>query len=272
MPTKYDMLTNEGNLALARAVATGSKLAIHGAVLCNVSGGMSTVAEVADLKWSDISDSAIPGAELPCTSYLPSLYEKDGGETGKPMTALDIEFTYMPSETVTYNVIAVLADLYYMFAPYSLHLSYKVGDAVWYLENTGEYTYYRCIEAVEDAGVLPLNDSIHWQPVTVYNELDTQVTGRLQYKTITEEPLLLYISKVSGEITVGPEIEVDYKVRLYMEGVTNTADDEHYVKNYIVFDTLGPEFMSSAQLDLLGYFAQAMNKICTVAVERAGRS
>ena len=50
MATKYDMLTNEGNLALARAVATGAKLSIRGAVLCNVTSGMSTVAEVASLK------------------------------------------------------------------------------------------------------------------------------------------------------------------------------------------------------------------------------
>lgn len=272
MATKYDMLTNEGNLALARAVATGAKLSIRGAVLCNVTSGMSTVAEVANLKWSDISSSAIPGAELPCTSYLPSLYEKDGGETGKPVTALDIEFTFMPTEEVTYNVIAVLADLYYMFAPFTLNDPYKVGDTVWYLNNTGDYSYYRCIEDVSSAETMPQNDSTHWESVNVYSELDTQVSENLHYKTIDSEPTLLYISKVAGEIKVGPEVEIDYKVRLYLEGVTNTADDEHYIKEYIVFDTLGPEFMSSTQMNLLAYFAQAMQHIRDVAVERAGRS
>jgi len=272
LATKYDMLTNEGNLALARAVATGAKLSIRGAVLCKVISGMSTVADVANLKWSDISSSAIPGAELPCTSYLPSLYEKDGGETGKPVTALDIEFTFMPTDPVTYNVIAVLADLYYMFAPFNLKSSYKVGDTVWYLNNTGDYSYYRCIEYIGSADVLPQNDSIHWERVTVYSELDTSVNENLHYKTIDAEPILLYISKVAGEITVDTSVEIDYKVRLYLEGVTNTADDEHYIKNYIVFDTLGPEFMSSTQMDLLAYFAQAMQHIRAVAVERAGRS
>ena len=272
MATKYDMLTNEGNLALARAVATGAKLSIRGAVLCKVTSGLSTVAAVANLKWSDISSSAIAGAELPCTSYLPSLYEKDGGETGKPVTALDIEFTFMPTEEVKYNVIAVLADLYYMFAPFNLHSPYKVGDTVWYLNNTGDYSYYRCIDDISEANTMPQNDSTHWESVNVYSELDTQVNENLHYKTIDSEPILLYISKVAGEIQVGPEVEIDYKVRLYLEGVTNTADDEHYIKEYIVFDTLGPEFMSSTQMNLLAYFAQAMQHIRDVAVERAGRS
>lgn len=272
MATKYDMLTNEGNLALARAVATGAKLSIRGAVLCNVTSGMDSVSQVADLKWEDISSTAIPGADLPCTSYLPSLYEKDGGETGKPVTALDIEFTYMPSEDVEYNVIAVLADLYYMFAPFTLNDPYKVGATVWFLDNSGEYSYFKCIEDLDRAEVPPQNDSTHWESVDVYAELDTTVNENLHYRAITETPVLLYISKTSGVIKVCPEMEIDYKVRLYLEGVTNTADDEHFIKNYIVFDTLGPEFMSSTQMDLLAYFAQSMKHIRDVAVQRAGRS
>ena len=268
MATKYDMLTNEGNLALSRAVATGAKLSIRGAVLCNVTSGMDSVSQVADLKWEDISSSAISGADLPCTSYLPSLYEKDGGETGKAVTALDIEFTYMPSEEVSYNVIAVLADLYYMFAPFTLYDSYVVGATVWYIDNSGQYFYYKCIEDVERAVVLPPNDSTHWEAVTVYSELDTQVNGNLHYRSITETPVLLYVSKTSGVNTVGPEMEIDYKVRLYLEGVQNAAE----VKEYVVFDTLGPEFMSSTQMDLLAYFAQSMKHIRDVAVQRAGRS
>ena len=106
----------------------------------------------------------------------------------------------------------------------------------------------------------------------MYAELDTTVNENLHYRAITETPVLLYISKTSGLIKVGPEMEIDYKVRLYLEGVTNTADDEHYIKNYIVFDTLGPEFMSSTQMDLLAYFAQSMKHIRDVAVQRAGRS
>ena len=143
---------------------------------------------------------------------------------------------------------------------------------MWFLDNSGEYSYFRCIEDLDRAEVPPQNDSTHWEPVDVYDELDTQVYENLHYRTTTETPVLLYISKTSGLIKVGPEMEIDYKVRLYMEGVTNTADDERYVKNYIVFDTLGPEFMSSTQMDLLAYFAQSMKHIRDVAVQRVERS
>lgn len=276
MAEKYDMLTNQGSLALARAVATGAKLAIRGATLCEVpSGVMDRVDKVAALEWSDISGFAsgdLP--EMPCTSYLPSLYSKDGSETGtgKPVTALDVEFTVMPIREADYNVIAVLADLYYMFAPFAKNGNYKTGDTVWYLGNNDVYEYYRCIESVDNSDY-PQNDTTHWESVTVYNQLDTSVyNGNLQYKTISDEPILLYVSKTAGLVHISPEIEIDYKVRLYLEGVTNTADDERFIRNYIVFDTLGPEFMASTQMVLLAEFADAMKHIRDVAVERAGRS
>lgn len=268
MATKYDMLTNEGSLALARAVSTGAKLVIRGATLCNVSSGMSSVDEVAALKWSDISSFALEDADLPCTSYLPCMYDSQGAVTGKPIAALDIEFTFMPTGDVEYNVIAVLADLYYMFAPFAKNGNYKTGDTVWYLGNNDVYEYYRCIESVDNSDY-PQNDTTHWESVTVYNQLDTSVyNGNLQYKTISDEPILLYVSKTAGVVNIGPEIEIDYKVRLYLEGVKNAAD----VKEYVVFDTLGPEFMASTQMVLLAEFADAMKHIRDVAVERAGRS
>lgn len=274
MATKYDMLTNEGSLALARAVATGAKLIIRGATLCNVSSGMASVDDVAALKWSDISGSAISGAELPCTSYLPCMYDSQGAKTGEPIAALDIEFTFMPPDGMPpYNVIAVLADLYYMFAPFAKNGNYKTGDTVWYLGNNDVYEYYRCIDSV-DSSDYPQNDTTHWESVTVYNQLDPSAYGgNLQYKTISEDPILLYVSKTAGEITVGPEIEIDYKVRLYLEIPPNSADDGiEYVRQHIVFDTLGPEFMASTQMVLLAEFADAMKHIRDVAVERAGRS
>ena len=130
------------------------------------------------------------------------------------------------------------------------------------------YEYYRCIESV-DSSDYPQNDTTHWESVTVYNQLDTSVyNGNLQYKTISDEPILLYVSKTAGVVNIGPEIEIDYKVRLYLEGVKNAAD----VKEYVVFDTLGPEFMASTQMVLLAEFADAMKHIRDVAVERAGRS
>ena len=147
--------------------------------------------------------------------------------------------------------------------------SYKVGDTVWYLGNNDTYQYFRCIENIDDADQFPPSDTTHWESVTVYNQLDTSsYNGNLQYKTISDEPILLYVSKTAGVVNLGPEMEIDYKVRLYLEGVKNAAE----VKEYVVFDTLGPEFMASTQMVLLSEFADAMKHIRDVAVERAGRS
>lgn len=289
MATKYDMLTNDGSLALARAVATGAKLIIRGATLCKVpDGSLPYVKDVAACVWAydperptslnldqfAITDSNNAILQLQPTSYLPCRYDSTGEETGKPVAALDIEFTLMPPNGMPpYNVIAVLADLYYMFAPFAKNGNYKTGDTVWYLGNNDVYEYYRCIESV-DSSDYPQNDTTHWESVTVYNQLDPSAYGgNLQYKTISKDPILLYVSKTAGEIQVGPEIEIDYKVRLYLEIPPNSADDgEEYVRQYIVFDTLGPEFMASTQMVLLAEFADAMKHIRDVAVERAGRS
>lgn len=256
------MLTTEGTLALARSVALGAKLAIRGATLCNVSSGMGSVSEVAALTWGDLSSSAVEGATLPCTSYLPSMSDLSGSETGSPIASLDIEFTYMPSSEVQYNVVAVLADLYYAFTPYVLGGDYTVGRTVWY--PYGDSTlYFRCIADVEDS-TAPVSDTTHWESVTPVGTLDNYDN----YYSITSTPVLLYVSKTSATVTVSPEMEIDYKVRLYIDGVSNAES----VSDYVVFDTLGPEFMASTQMVLLATFAEQLRNIRDVAVQRAGGS
>lgn len=262
---KFDMPTNEGGLALARSVATGAKLVIRGAALCNVTTGMGSVEEVANLTWSDISSTALEGIVVPCTSYLPSMYDSQGAETGSPVAALDLEFTYMPTDTTTYNVVAVLADMYYALMPFKIGNNYKVGDVVWFVDSTGNSSHYRCIADIENSNI-PGYDTDHWETVTVVNTLE-QRYGGLEYSTITSEPILLYVSKTIGSVTIGPEMEIDYKVRIYLDGVKNSAS----VKDYIVFDTLGLEFNSTLQLDMLAQFATQLQRIRDVAITKAAR-
>lgn len=266
MATKYDMPTNEGSLALARAVATGAKLVIRGAALCNVSSGMGSVSEVASLRWSDIKDSSLAGDILPCTSYLPSMVDYQGEETGKGIAALDLEFTYMPQEEVTYNVIAVLADMYYALIPFKIGDSYTIGDVVWYVDSTGNSSYYKCIMDITESNI-PVSDPEHWEQVSVISELEPKYTG-LRYATITQDPILLYVSKASGFITIGAQMEIDYKVRLYLEGVRNTSS----IKDFIVFDTLGLEIFASTELNLLAMFAEQLKRVRDVAMVKASRS
>lgn len=276
---RIDMPTNEGTLALARSVATGAKLVIRGVMLCKNEGTIRTAEECARATWGE-SDTGIDlsglvardenGEFVPCihcTSYLPSLVEMDGADTGKPIGALDLEFTWLPSAKTEYDTIAVLADMYYEFVPFYNGGDYVVGDAVWYLRNTGEYDYYRCIKNVENSGN-PANDSEHWESVTPEepNE-DLGLPRNIQYRAIGDRPVLLYVSVASNVITVTPELEVDYKVRLYLDGISEATE----ISKHIVFDTLGPEFMGSAQLALLAQFATQLRYVRDVAVQKAAR-
>lgn len=276
---RIDMPTNEGTLALARSVATGAKLVIRGVMLCKTEGAVSTVEDAARATWGESEDgidlsgyvaqseSGMDVPIIPCTSYLPSMVDMQGEDTGKPIAALDIEFTWLPSEKAEYDTLAVLADMYYEFAPFYNGGDYKVGATVWYLRNTGEYDYYRCIKDVENSGN-PVNDSEHWESVTPGEMSDAIVTPKnIQYRAIGDRPVLLYVSIASNVIAVSPELEIDYKVRLYLDGITE-ADE---VSKHIVFDTLGPEFMGSAQLALLAQFATQLRYIRDVAVQKAAK-
>lgn len=272
---RIDMPTNEGTLAIARSVATGAKLVIRGVMLCKTEGAVSTVEEAASVTWGE-SDNGIDLSEyaaksesgmdvpiIPCTSYLPSMVDMQGVDTGNPITALDIEFTWLPSEKVEYDTLAVLADMYYEFAPFYNGGDYRVGDTVWYLLNTGEYEYYRCIMNVNNSGN-PANDDEHWESVQPGEPNESIGSSRnIQYRAIGDRPILLYVSVASNVITVSPELEIDYKVRLYLDGITEVDE----ISKHIVFDTLGPEFMGSAQLALLAQFATQLRYIRDVAVQ-----
>lgn len=291
MNERIDMPTNEGTLALARCVATGAKLAIRGAVPCNGAKALldDDVYKVALATWGesesgtgtiDISDTAVEGytdTGIPCTSYLPVLVGENATDTTKPMAALDIEFTWMPSSNdsgLTYDAIAVLADMYYEFSSFYMGRPYSVGDTVWSMADSSVVSYYRCVKAIDSSTTFPANDcdgnDRHWEDVTalVSDPTDKIVTPKgVQYRAIGDRPVLLYVSIVSSPITVSSDIEIDYKVRLYLDNVT----EQDISTRYIVFDTLGPEFMGSAQLDLLASFAQQLRYIRDVAMEKVNR-
>ncbi len=266
MPTnKIDMPTNVGNLAIARAVSSGIKLKIRSAALLSglPDGSGDMVADIAGLTWPDVSSYAVEGGEMLATSYLPSLYSKEGdGDSNSPVTALDMEFTYIPMGEISYSAIAVLADMYYPFNAFVPGYDYKVGATVWYMFDS-TVRYYMCIRDVVSS-TTPM-DTTYWMPVSVGTPLYDDI-GTISYWTIsTDEPILLYVSKLAGSVTVTQGMEIDYKVRLYLDCGTTE------IKDYVVFDTLGPEYMGSAQLDALAYYAQALSAIRQVAAERAAR-
>lgn len=256
MGYKYDMPTNEGCIALARSIASNCKIAIRGAQLCNYTGdGMANVSAVAKMSWSDLNPYKINGAMLSCTSYLPSLVNVEDS-----LAALDLEFTYMPTGEVTYNTIAVLADVYYAIIPFKFNTQYRVGDVVYTVDNSSNYSYYKCLRDLNSGTTPPLigND---WESVTVSNS-DNSTYGDLQYATITNDPIVLYISRTISNITVGPHIELNYKVRLFLDGINNSADA---VRENIIFDTLGIETFMSTELDLLAKFSEQLRYIRDVA-------
>lgn len=275
--TKFDMPTNEGSLALARSVALGSKLKIRGAVLCRSTNQMwSNVTVVANTTWTDIENIRVSDI-IPCTCYLPELVDYQGDVDGPAVCALEMEFTYMPTEAVSYDTVAVLADMYYAFTPFIVGHPYVVGATVWCLEND-EYKFYRCISAVDDPDVAPANDTQHWESVVVEDQLaysdpamggvpylataDSGIPVGPKFYSLSADPIVLYISKASSLISVSDHIEVDYKVRIYVDGVRDTSSS----KFPIAFDTLGPEFMGSAQLNLLAAFAQQLRMVRDVAL------
>lgn len=264
MATKYDMLTSEGSLALTRAVSTGAKLVIRCAQLCNVTDStiMSTVTDVAGLTYNILSFYFIENAEMTCTSYLPSQVDVTGDETGKFISALDMEFTYMPNDSITYNTVAVLADMYYAVENFEFGHTYNVGTVVKY--TTGNVTtYYQAKVDISNTYNDPTVDTEQWEKVNVV-ESDNRYLGS-GYVTISEQPLLLYVSKTASDISIGSQMEIDYKVRIYIDHPVNT-----YIDKFVVFDTLGLQFNATAQLDLLAEFANNLQAIRYIASKAIG--
>lgn len=280
--TKFDMPTNEGSLALARAVATGSKLRVRGAVLCRTGQMWASVSSVAAASWNVLSSKVVSDI-IPCTCYLPELVDYQGDVDGPAVCALEMEFTYMPIEALSYDTVAVLADMYYAFAPFIMGSTYRAGATVWCLED-GAYVFYRCVDAIDDTTIAPANDTDHWEEVHVEDQLaytdpmlggtphvatsDSGIPVGTKFYSLSTEPIVLYVSKASSLISVSDHIEIDYKVRVYVDGVRDATSS----KFPIAFDTLGPEFMGSAQLNLLAAFAQQLRMVRDVAVAKAGSS
>lgn len=252
-----DILTNEGVRAINHTITTAVKLKIEEAVLVMYADTL-TPQTAAILTYTDLITTApspnkmIPTSCLPCAVSQPSAGDPSVMEG---VSALDIEFTYLPNSSVTYNLIGVCARYYYEISEYGIR-TYSVGDVVSYGNG-----YYKCIQgytAVAD-GSTPLTGlGTYWESVTVDTEslYPTNVPNK-EYKALSSEPpILLYVSQLGNPVTLSKSLEVDYKLRLYL---TNVATAEEMQKR-IYFDTLGPEFSSSAQLDTLATIASIFSR------------
>lgn len=258
------MLTSEGSLALARAVSAGAKLVIRGAQLCNVNNAqvMATVEDVAKLTYAKLDGYAVQGALMTCTSHLPSAVDVTGEETGRYVSALDLEFTYMPNDAIEYNTVAVLADMYYSVNDFKFNTTYNAGAVVRY--SLGNSTmYYQARHYISNTYLAPSNDLDNWNSVTVVSAPSPYVGDG--YVMVTDTPVLLYVSRTVSPIHISSQMEIDYKVRIYIDNPVNTIIDK-----FVVFDTIGPEFSATAQIDLLAEFATSLRAIRDIASSALG--
>lgn len=248
-----DILTNEGVRALNHTITTAVKLKIEEAVLVMYADTL-TPQTAAELTYPDLPDSTskmIPTSCLPCAVSQPS---SEDPSVMEDVSALDIEFTYLPNSSVTYNLIGVCARYYYEISGYDTR-TYRVGDVVSYGNG-----YYKCKqEYTAVAGdPAPSSDTTHWSSVTVDTEslYPTNVPNKVYHALSSEPPILLYVSQLGNPVTLSKSLEVDYKLRLYL---TNVATAEE-MQERIYFDTLGPEFSASAQLNTLAAIADIVSR------------
>lgn len=241
-----DILTNDGVRALSAAITSHIRLYVEDAVLVNTDTiyGASSAAQ---LTYSDLPAST---TVMTTTSCLPSQVDLPGDST-TAVSALDLEFSYLPQQSVSYNLIGVRARFYYEISEYAA-VHYSVGDVVSY--NNG---YYKCKLAYTAtmSGDAPSNDPTHWDSVTV--DPDSKFPWGDTWKALSDSYILLYVSQLGNPVTLSASLEVDYKLRIYL---TNVATAEQ-MQERIVFDTLGPEYMGAAQLQSLAAVASAFGNM-----------
>lgn len=239
-----DILTNDGVRALSAAITSHIRLYVEDAVLVNTDT-IYDASSAAQLTYSDLPASTMV---MTTTSCLPSQVDLPGDNT-TAVSALDLEFSYLPQQSVSYNLIGVRARFYYEISEYAA-VHYSVGDVVSY-----NNSYYKCIEAyTATMGSVPSNDP-HWESVTV--DPDSRFPWGDTWKALSDSYILLYVSQLGNPVTLSASLEVDYKLRIYL---TNVATAEQ-MQERIVFDTLGPEYMGAAQLQSLAAVASAFGNM-----------
>lgn len=242
-----DILTNEGVRALSHAMTSHVRLYIEDAVLVSTET-VYDAESAAQLTYSDLPAS---GMVMTTTSCLPSNVEVPGDSGTENVSALDLEFSYLPQQSVSYNLIGVRARFYYEISEFAT-TSYSVGQVVSY--NNG---YYKCKQAYTAVagGPAPTDDAEHWESVTV--DPDSDFPWGNDWKALYNSYILLYVSQLGNPVTLSASLEVDYKLRIYLTNVATAAE----MQERIVFDTLGPEYMSSAQLASLAAVAEAFGEM-----------
>lgn len=252
-----DIITNEGVRALNHTITSTVKLYIEDAMLSMYNGEL-TESQAADLTLDPDSENP----QFPASNYLmvstcclPTLVSTPSDSdpnTTENVSALDLEFSYLPQASVSYNIIGVRARYYYEISQYDI-IHYDVGMVV--SSNGG---YYQCIEAYTPTAESkpPISDPVHWASVSV-DETSKFPGGNGQWKALSNSYILLYVSKLDNPVALSAALEVSYKLRLFLTNVSTAAE----LQERVFFDTLGPEFSASAQLVTLKTIAEAFQQM-----------
>lgn len=246
-----DILTNEGSRALNHSITSGVKLYIEDAVLVNIEDDLSIGGDhpATEFTAADIPDSVNRMTPVAC---LPVQVETED----ENVSALDTEFLFLPKSSVSYNTIVVRARYYYPISTFDTK-PYGVGNVVSY----GAY-YYKCkLAYTYEAGMKgPDEDSSHWETVQIDEDSrfpNGDMVGDTRYKAVSGEYIALYVSQMDNAVTLTEALEVDYKLRLFL---TNT-DSADAVKERIYFETLGPSYTASEQLNVLAAITGAFANV-----------
>ena len=269
-----EVLTNEGSLAMDKATVGGPRLVIEGALvgLKSQISATETIAGYAALRAEDIATawgvSSWESLPLVNVSTVPSRVVPNGDDIHlEPQDAIDIEFAWLPSETVTFDAIAVIARLYWGYAEY-LAGTYTEGDIVWFRQGNGTIVYYRCTAdvTVTNADTANPPSSDYWEQVQM---TDTVIGTDPPLRAAEDDPVLLYICTMAQPATVGDSLELSYKLRLY---ITNQNYARASTSTYPIYleSALGGSG-SAEQLGFLAEMAQSMQQMREIIAQTANQ-
>lgn len=272
-----EVLTDEGVHALNTAAVSGPRLVVECAWVGDkqVLGSTESAEVYAKLTASDIP-SGSSEATMPCVAMLPSTVvfgddTEEGAEASQlePRNAIDIEFSWLPSDLKEFDAIAVLARLYYGYAEY-LPGQYTEGQIVWYRESSGETKYYRCTAYVEVESVTrsPASDTEHWEEVVMTD----RVIGSdppLRAPDEASSLILLHVSTTEQKIVVGQGLEFNYKLRIFLNSVSFDMGDKEHCPVYL--ESLVPAGDAALQLGFLKEMSQSMATMREIIANAYGK-
>lgn len=258
-----EVLTNEGVSTLALAAASGPRLVVEFAYAgskadLEAAGFTESLESYATVKASDVAAWAAKEGDksctLPCVALLPSTVtmEDDAATQLEPRAAIDCEFSWLPNSERSFDTIAVFGRLYYGYSEY-LPGTYVVGNVVWHKDDTAKY--YRCIADVEvtQAGD-PADDAEHWQEVT----MSPLAIGTEPLRAVAgaDTLCLLHLSTTDAPITVTPGVELNYKLRLFLNNAGFDMSDKERCPIYL--ESVVPAGDAALQLGFLKEMSESM--------------